>query len=356
MNIVFLYTTIGHYMFATIKNICELNNQLSVFVIYDDNRGIDKNFNELELHDRVSFIAKSSVTDEKLFDFLVELQPGIIYFPSWQDKSYFKIVRKYRDGGYKSIQIGGFDDIWHGSIRQNLGALYFKLFYKKYFDFAWISGKPQFSYAQRFGFNMSTIINDLYCADTNSFVSYEKEIFASKRKRFLFVGRFVPEKGLDVLLKAYDMLDESKKATWNLHLIGSGSLESLITSKKSTFIKVFPYMQKEDLIKELRNGGVCIIPSRKDQWGLPVQEMALLGYPLIISSAVGSASEFLISGLNGYQFKSENANSLLKAMLKIISMDEMELSSFGEESVILGRRINSKQSAASFLSVLERDL
>lgn len=352
MNIVILYTTIGHYMYATINSICELNQDANVHVVYDDKHGVDKNYNKLEEINRVKYIPKSSLSKVQLYNFIVEKNPHLLYFPAWQDREYFHVVKKIRRLKNKTIFIGGFDDIWFGRLRQVLGSIYFRLFYRKYFDYAWISGKPQYSYAQRMGFDMETIINDLYCADTNTFNAM---VNGNRQKRFLFVGRFVKEKGLDVLLDAYEMLDVDIKEEWNLCLIGSGSLLDQIQKRQSNFIKIIPYLQKEELKVELQKGGVCVIPSNKDQWGLPVHEMALSGYPLIVSSAVGSSSEFLISGLNGYKFKKGSVQSLYNALSKITSLSEQELNNFGAQSQKLGARINSQFSAASFLSVIEFD-
>jgi glycosyltransferase involved in cell wall biosynthesis len=350
MNIVILYTTIGHYMYATIKSICSLNETVNLYVFFDDKKSIDKNYNVLEEHDRVKYIPKSSLSRDKIYTFILSLSPRILYFPAWQDADYLFVVKKFRKKNNKTIFIGGFDDIWFGTLRQKLGSIYFKLFLKKYIDFAWVSGRPQFSYAQRLGFNMNSILNDIYCADTSTFKSNEQ---LGKEKRFLFVGRFVSEKGLNILLDAYDMLDDEIKKKWNLHFIGSGSLLGQILEHKSDYIHVVPYLQKDELRRNLQYGGVCIIPSNKDQWGLPVQEMALLGYPLLVSSAVGSATEFLISGYNGYKFKKGNIESLYNAMLKLTKLNDAELKTFGDRSKLLGSRINSDFSAASFLSVLE---
>lgn len=352
MNIVILYTTLGHYMFSTIMAISELKEEAIVYVVYDDNQGVDKNKNELEQIDRVIYIPKSSLPKAQLFNFILELAPRILYFPAWQDRDYFNVVIKLKRFNIETIFIGGFDDIWFGRFRQVLGSIYFRLFYKKYFDYAWISGKPQFSYAQRMGFDMETIINDLYCADSYTF---NRQLTRNSQRRFLFVGRFVKEKGLDVLLDAYEMLEDDIKEKWNLNLIGSGSLLKIIQKRQSKYIKIIPFLQKEELKEELQKGGVCVISSNKDQWGLPVQEMALSGYPLIVSSAVGSATEFLISGLNGYKFKKGSVDSLHLAFKKITNLNDEELKSFGKQSELLGGRINSKFSAASFLSVLELD-
>ena len=339
-------------MFATIRRIVQFNKNYRIHVVYDDRRDLNKNDNNIEEIERVKFIRKSEMSRDDLVRYVNQIRPGIIYFPAWQDKDYFSVIKILYRKGSKSILIGGFDDIWHGSLRQKLGSIYFRIFLLKYFDFAWIAGKPQYSYVQRFGFKMSQIIGNLYSADTNTF-SVPKSVKTKRMRRFLFVGRFVNEKGLDVLLKAFDSINSVSKDQWELCLIGTGALAKKLDVYHSEAIIIKPFMQKKELIEELKKGGVCVIPSRKDQWGLPVHEMALMGFPIIVSSAVGSASEFVISGYNGYVFENENSESLRLAMLKIIKLTNSEIECFGERSASLAQRINSEFSAASFLSVLE---
>ena len=285
MNILFLYPTIGHYMYSTLKNICNQDQKISITVIYHDKKSIDKNSNELEEDNKIKYVGKSKLSKYEVLDIIIKLKPKIIYFPAWQDKDYLFAIKKYRDKNYDSINISGFDDIWHGNLRQIIGSYYFKLFHKKYVDYAWIAGKPQYSYAQRLGFNISNIINDIYSADTSTFSNKQKiKIY----KRFLFVGRFVNEKGLDILLAAYNMLDNETQNKWKLHLIGAGSLKEEILNNKSQNIIIHDFMQKDELSNELSKGGICVIPSRKEQGNLRGHEMALEGFQLIDSSEVGS--------------------------------------------------------------------
>lgn len=171
-------------------------------------------------------------------------------------------------------------------------------------------------------------------------------------KRFVFVGRFVPAKGLNLLLDAYDSLPEKVKAEWPMVLIGDGELRDDIEKRASSHIIIKPFLQLDALIDELMQGGVACITSYHDQWGVAIHEMALIGYPLVLSSACGAATEFLISGYNGFLFRKGNVESLREALLRISELSAQELEAFSTRSHSLGRRITSDLVAHSLLSVL----
>ena len=94
------------------------------------------------------------------------------------------------------------------------------------------------------------------------------------------------------------------------------------------------------------------MPSHHEQWGLAIQEMALLGYPLVLSSACGAGTEFLISGYNGYMFRTRDVDSLTRALSRFSLLNESELAEFGRNSRRLGGRISTEQAAYSLLSAL----
>ena len=170
----------------------------------------------------------------------------------------------------------------------------------------WVSGKPQYHYAQRMGYEQENIISNLYSADTRIF---KKAVNISRR--FVFIGRFDPVKGLSVLLDAYYRLQEEIKAEWPLVLIGGGELSEEIEKRKSKYVIVKPFMQPAELIDELTQGGVACITSHSENWGVAIHELAIWSFPLILSSACGAATESLITDYNGYLFKKGNAQSLM---------------------------------------------
>ena len=102
----------------------------------------------------------------------------------------------------------------------------------------WVSGKPQYHFAQRFGYKHERIISNLLSADHGVF---DKK--STLTKRFVFVGRFDPVKGLDQLIEAYLLLPNNIQEQWPLYLIGEGELRAYIDQNKNNNIIVKPFLQ-----------------------------------------------------------------------------------------------------------------
>ncbi len=348
IKVVILYSTLVHFVTGMIRAMKQCGKVIDIDVVSWDKKNINSTQYVIEEVAGVRFHARSSMTDETLLSLLHSKNPDIIYISGWVDKGYLWAVRRYRAKGNIFQVVCGIDDQWKGTLRQRLGQIYFRLFYRNIFDFMWVSGKPQYHYAQRFGYNHERIISNLLSADTAVF---NKK--SNVTKRFIFVGRFVPVKGIDLLLDAYDSLPEEIKSEWPLVLIGDGGLRKEIEKRKSKYTMVKPFLQPMALLEELMHGGVACVPSNKEQWGVVIHEMALLGYPLILSSACGAATEFLISEYNGFLFRRGDVGSLRDALLRISSLSSEELDAFSLRSHLLGQRITSDITARSLLSVMD---
>lgn len=347
-KIVILYSTLVHYVTGMLKALKHCTEDIEIDVVSWDKRDINNSQYVIEEVCGVRFYKRSSLSDENLLDLLCSRNPDIIYVSGWMDKGYLQAIRRYRSKGYKVQVVCGIDDQWKGTLRQRFGQIYFYFFYRKIFDFMWVAGKPQYHYAQRFGYDHENIISNMLSADTTAFNER-----ASLSRRFVFIGRFVPAKGLDLLLDAYLSLPDETKSKWPLVLVGDGGLKQELANKQSEYVTIKSFMQPKVLREELMYGGVACIPSHHEQWGVAIHEMALFGYPLILSSACGAATEFLISGYNGFLFRKGEINSLRDAMMQIISLTTDELKIFSERSHKLGQRITSEHAAYSLLSVMD---
>ena len=347
VRIVFLYSTVVGHVVGVLKALLECDRKTEIDVVFWDRRHINSSRYVIEKTGPVKFHPRSSLTDSGLVELLHSVNPDIVYVSGWMDKGYLRAIRRYRAAGGDAQIVCGIDDQWKGTLRQYLGQIYFHLFYARIFDFMWVSGKPQYHYAQRFGYGHERIISNLLSADTTIF--NKKSVFT---RRFVFIGRFAPEKGLNLLLDAYNSLPEGMKVEWPLVLIGDGGLKEEIINKKSKYIVIKPFMQPKALMEELMQGGVACITSKHEPWGVAIHEMAILGYPLILSSACGAATEFLISGHNGFLFKKNDMQSLRDAMIEITSLPIEDLELFSLRSHHLGQRITPEHAAYSLLSVL----
>lgn len=343
--IVFLWAEVTGYLESTIRVLSDFVERVDV--VHWDKRDVNSTRYKFAETKNVRFHARSQTSESAVYELLMKRQPTIIVVSGWMDKGYLRACNRYRSYNPSVRVVAGIDDQWVGSFRQRIGQLYYRLFYRRLFDFMWVCGAPQFSFAQRFGYGIDNTIFSLYSADTTLFSGACSPV----NRRLVYVGRLVDVKAPVLLAQAYSKLPATVQSLWPLVFIGHGDQRERIAAMGNPNITLLPFLQPQDLHAELRCGGVACLPSHKDQWGVAVHEYALLGLPLILSSGVGASTEFLISGFNGLMFQRGSVDSLLSALERITSLSDPELEIMGRNSSILGRRVTSEMSARALLSV-----
>lgn len=347
-RLVFLYSRIPPYLTAQLRALIETGRVGAVDVVHWDrgeNRG---NHYALESIKGVSYHPRSNFDLNGLHALLQRTRPDLIYVSGWMDRDYLKALRRYRRAVTVPV-VAGIDDQWHGGFRQHVGSLVAKLLLPKVIDVMWVAGAPQRVYAQRFGYTDSRVIPYLLSADIDRFGTAHVGL----RRRFLFLGRFDSVKGLDILISAYEQLPRALRAQWPLELIGDGPLRPQLETRAAfSGIRLHPYVQPQGLPALLADGGVAVFPSRHEQWGVAIHELAAAGFPLILSDACGAGTEFLIHGHNGLRCQTGDVEKLTSAMRYIAELDGETRLHWAERSRQLAGRITPALSAASFLSLV----
>jgi len=347
MKILYLYAEVMGYTMSTIRELAEHGNEVHV-VHWDHKKQTPYIIPDLP---NVFLYARSKLSVEQINKLAKTIAPKVTVVSGWMDEGYMRAAKQLRIDGLTVVV--GFDDQWHGTLKQYLAiTLGWLGYFSKFYSHAWVPGLYQFEYARRLGFDKKNIVNDLYSADLRLYNQAYNETIKNKLynypHRFLFVGRLEPVKGLNALLKAWQELG-AKKGNWELHLIGNGSLKAQLEAASGVVVKDF--MQPEQLMHEAANAGCFLLPSRVEPWGVVVHEFAAAGLPLVLSNGVGAASTFLISGLNGYSFKVDDATALANRLHQIINMTDQELHAMAVSSHALSQRIKPETSAANLLSL-----
>jgi glycosyltransferase involved in cell wall biosynthesis len=347
MKILYLYAEVMGYTMATIRELAERGNE--VHVVHWDHKKLTPY--KPPVVPNVFMYNRSELSVEQIKKLAKNIAPVVTVVSGWMDRGYMSVAKQLRLEGLPVVV--GFDDQWHGRTKQWLAiTLGWVGYFSQFYSHAWVAGLYQFEYARRLGFEKKNIMYDLYSADSRLFNQAYNDSKENKQNhyphRFLFVGRFEPVKGLDVLLQAWQQLG-AKKGDWELHLIGNGSLKAQLEATAGVVVKDF--MQPEQLMQEVANAGCFLLPSRFEPWGVVVHEFAAAGLPLIVSDVVGAASTFLILGLNGYSFKVNDPEALANRMHQIINMTDQELHAMAVSSHALSQRITPETSAVNLLSV-----
>ena len=166
---------------------------------------------------------------------------------------------------------------------------------------------------ERFRTDVSLIPNGIDISYINSVAPARLSVDA------LFVGRLIPEKHVDVLIRAMP-------AGTTLCVIGDGpEREKLmqLSSKLNKNVQFTHSLPYQDLIGIMKAANSLVLPSSREGFGIVVLEALACGTPVITSNAKKNAASTLIDqGKNGFAV-SISADQIRSALLKI-NKKEME--------------------------------
>jgi len=185
-------------------------------------------------------------------------------------------------------------------------------------------------------------------------VSKKKELKlrlgVTEKTMAVFVGQFIPRKGLDLLVKA-------GKGLLNIgfYLIGSDNHDKKYSKKcRQTFGKNFheiPFLTKNELNEYYEAADFFILPTREDIWGLVINEAMAKGLPIITTTKCLAGLE-LVNDSNGRLVSPNNADELKKAIIEITSLD---LQKMGESSLKKIKNYTFEQMAKDYFEALNKD-
>ncbi len=161
----------------------------------------------------------------------------------------------------------------------------------------------------------------------NGGVDIKKYKMSSKKENFvLYVGRILPHKGIDRLIKAVPRSTKLVVAGRVFDTPYLNHLKSLSKNKKVLFIENPDDIKLTSLY---RKASCFVLPSTHKDYlgnyrkkpellGLVVIEAMASGTPVIVSSA-GSLPELVENNVNGYVFKDGDINDLSKKIIKVVN-------------------------------------
>jgi glycosyltransferase involved in cell wall biosynthesis len=138
----------------------------------------------------------------------------------------------------------------------------------------------------------------------------------------LFVGRLVPEKGVDTLLQAWRHAVLPDGST--LAFVGAGPL-----APSGPGVHVLGRIERNELPPLYAAADVLVLPSIatatfREPWGLVSNEAMHQGTPVIASDAVGAAAGGLVvDGRTGLVFPAGDADALAARITALASAPEL---------------------------------
>lgn len=174
---------------------------------------------------------------------------------------------------------------------------------------------------------------------------------------FLYVGRLLDYKGIEDLIKAMCLIQQSGRQI-RLNIVGKGPtpyeayLSKLVQSMKlGACVQFHGWITSSEVRRWMACATGLIVPSRREAYGLVALEGMVIGTPLIVSRAGGLAE--LVSSACALTFEAGNVSQLTDALLTALDNPSL-LRSLAARAREQALTLEWRQLAPRYLTILEQ--
>ena len=153
----------------------------------------------------------------------------------------------------------------------------------------------------------SDILNE--CINYNEKKKIKEKLKITEEKVILSVGRFIHNKGYDILINAIKGIDKNI----GIYIIGGKPTKEYIYLKEAYHLNNLHFVEfkvKENLRNYYKIADIFVLPTRSDVWGLVINEAMANGLPIITTNKCIAGLELIEDGKNGYIVETENVEEL----------------------------------------------
>jgi len=172
--------------------------------------------------------------------------------------------------------------------------------------------------------------------------------------KFIFVGKLIPRKGIDIVISFIKHL-QKKYFNWEFLIVGDGELKSelLKACEKEKRIEYIENIKDAETMKsKFDYSDILFLPSYFDGWGAVVNEALSSCCSLLLSQNVYAGVPLLINGENGFSFNPNEINELYLKIDQYFANPEI-LNRHFKKSQEIFMEWNHHNAALSFNNLLE---
>ncbi len=152
---------------------------------------------------------------------------------------------------------------------------------------------------------------------------FPNRISHCENKQIIAAGRYVPQKGFDLLIEAWKLVEE-KHADWNLQIFGDGDrklLENIIN--KNNLQNCYLKHSTNDIASEFINSSFYVLSSRFEGFGMVIIEAMACGIPTIAFDCPCGPKDIINNLKDGILVKSGDINELAEKICFLIENEEI---------------------------------
>lgn len=162
---------------------------------------------------------------------------------------------------------------------------------------------------------------DNVLAIPNPLPIFPKEWSSLSDKRVIVVGRYSWEKGYDLMLQAWSVVQE-RCSDWRLDVYGDGdrtSYEQLIDSLRIDRCRCRLHGRVSDVQSEYVKSSLSVCSSRFEGFGLVLVEAMSCGLPVVSFDCPWGPRSIIMDGIDGILVENGNVNLLADAMMTLMN-------------------------------------
>ena len=150
------------------------------------------------------------------------------------------------------------------------------------------------------------------------------EYVPHSEKRVLAMGRLEPEKGYDMLLRAWALV-EKNITDWILEIVGEGSQKTILVSLCSSLgLKNVVFLPFTDVpYLKYKKASIYALSSRHEGFPLALLESANMSLPVVAFDCPNGPGEIVVDGVNGYLVEPGNVELFAEKLLSLIKDSDM---------------------------------
>jgi glycosyltransferase involved in cell wall biosynthesis len=342
-RIAVLWTQMSGYVRAQLEALTERGVEV---VLFHKERSAVAPFENTIGGERLTAYEWSKAPDEaQVEDVLQGFDPDAMLVNSWHLGPYRRSARR-RQG--RTLRVLCMDNQWWGTAKQRAGAATARWWIRPAYDAVMLPGDRQAELARRLGFSTEQMIWGLYAGLPEPFerIAAHREDGLPPRA-FLFVGRLVHDKAIDVLVEGYSRYRAASENPWPLIVAGTGPDAPLLAGVQG--VESLGFVQPSELPAVFARAGCLVLPSRFEPWAVVVHEATCAQLPVVCTWVCGASTRLVLDGRNGVVISPDDADALAGALRRIEGATDDERRGMGAMSGLLSTQYSPERWAENLL-------
>jgi len=179
-----------------------------------------------------------------------------------------------------------------------------------------------------------------------------KALGMEEEKIVLYVGRFLPEKGMDDLLEAAPLLESNI----GVYFVGGEPTREHLAfceAHQLTNVHFEGFKKKEALLEFYKAADLLVLPTKSDVWGLVINEAMACGLSVVTTNQCVAGLELIEDGVNGYVVPVDDRDAMVEKIHAVFHADYAQMGANALETIRYYTIENMAKRHVEFLSEQE---